>query len=58
MRIGSMGRPPADLPTPHTAVPNWAPGDTIDRGAGQTVLVVVEIRADEGGEPVLVVKLT
>ena len=47
---------PADPPMLHTAVPNWAPGDTIPLGRDRT-LRVVEIRSATAGEnPVLVVE--
>jgi hypothetical protein len=51
---------PADPPTLHTAVPNWAPGDTIPLGPEKGTLHVVEIRPgpNSGDEAVLVVKLT
>ena len=35
-------RTPALPPTPHTAVPNWVPGDTIPPGADR-MLRVIEI---------------
>jgi hypothetical protein len=31
---------PADPPTLHTAVPNWAPGDTIPLSADRTLRVI------------------
>jgi hypothetical protein len=46
---------PAELPVLHTAVPNWSPGDTIPLGRDRA-LRVVEIRADQDEEPVLVVE--
>lgn len=46
---------PAEPPTLQTAVPNWAPGDTIPLG-GRT-LRVVAIRDDDADQaPVLVVE--
>ena len=45
---------PADSPVLHTAVPNWAPGDTIPLGADR-MLCVVETRFTED-ESVLVVE--
>jgi hypothetical protein len=49
----------ADPPTLHTAVPNWAPGDTIPLGADRS-LRVIEIRrgSHEDDNPVLVVERT
>lgn len=45
----------ADPPTLSTAVPNWAPGDTIPLGV--RTLRVVDVRQDEPDEnPVLVVE--
>jgi hypothetical protein len=46
---------PADPPTLHTAVPNWAAGDTIPLGRDRA-LRVVDIGTDPDGEPVLVVE--
>jgi len=47
---------PADPPELHTAVPNWAPGDTIPLNA-ERALRVVEIRSSTADEnPVLVVE--
>jgi hypothetical protein len=47
---------PADPPVLHTAVPNWAPGDTIPLSA-ERALRVVEIRSSKPDEnPVLVVE--
>jgi hypothetical protein len=47
---------PADPPTLHTAVPNWAPGDTIPLGRDRT-LRVGEIRPGDPDEnPTLVVE--
>jgi hypothetical protein len=46
---------PADPPRLHTAVPNWAPGDTIPLSADR-MLRVVETRFVDGA-PVLVVEL-
>jgi hypothetical protein len=47
---------PADPPMLHTAVPNWAPGDTIPLGRDRA-LRVVEIRPgdDPDEDPLLVV---
>ena len=46
---------PADPPTLHTAVPNWAPGDTIPLGAHRMLCVVETRFADD--ELVLVVEV-
>jgi len=48
---------PADPPTLHTAVPNWAPDDTIPLSADRT-LRVVEVRPVSGplDDPVFVVR--
>jgi hypothetical protein len=45
---------PADLPVLHTAVPNWAAGDTIPLGADRMLRVIETLFDDE--EPVLVVR--
>jgi hypothetical protein len=48
---------PAELPTLHTAVPNWSPGDTIPLGRDKT-LFVIEVRTGRSVDdnPVLVVR--
>jgi hypothetical protein len=45
-------------PTLHTAVPNWAPGDTIPLGSARRSLRVIEIRpgGDPEANPMLVVR--
>jgi hypothetical protein len=48
---------PADPPTLHTAVLNWAPGHTIPLGRDRTLRVVdVRPAGDSHEEPVLVVE--
>jgi hypothetical protein len=49
---------PAEPATLHTAVPNWAPGDTIPLGPARGTLYVVAIRESERPDenPVLVVE--